>query len=337
MDKRVERILARVQKPARYTGGEYGEIKKDPDEAELRMALCFPDVYEIGMSNLGIRILYGTINALPGVFCERCFAPWGDMEEELRREGLPLWALESGDALGKFDVLGFSLGYELAYTNVLNMLDLAGIPVRASERGEDAPLVMAGGTSCCNPEPLSDFIDLFVIGEGEELDSEVLELCLAAKREGVGKRELLRRCAKIGGVYVPSLYGVSYNQDGTVEAVTPREGAPELVVKRIVEDFENSYYPIKPIVPSTEIVQDRVSLEVFRGCVRGCRFCQAGYAYRPVRSRSPEKLIEQGRAALEATGSQELTLASLSTSDYRELPSLCDGLLDYCEPRSVSL
>lgn len=337
MDKRLERILPGVQKPARYTGGEYNEIIKDKSTISLRMAFCFPDVYEIGMSNLGMRILYGAINEIPGVWCERVFAPWGDMAQEMRAAGVQLYALESGDPVAEFDVIGFSLGYEMAYVTVLDMLDMAGIPIRSADRKDLVPLVFAGGTSCCNPEPMADFLDLMVLGEGEEVDGEVLALFRTARDAGWEKSRFLREAAKIGGVYVPSLYTPSWNEDGTLAAMTPLEGAPERVTKRIVADLDSAYYPTAPIVPSTEIVHDRVNLELFRGCIRGCRFCQAGYVYRPIRARSPEKITEQGIESLRHTGCQEATLLSLSSSDYRHLTEACDGLLDWCEPRSVSL
>ena len=337
MDKRIERILPLVKKPARYTGGEYGEIHKDLSDVELRMALCFPDVYEIGMSNTGMRILYRVLNDMPGVWCERVFAPWFDMRDEMRRNSLPLWALESGDTLDRFDAVGFSIGYEMAYTTVLEMLSLSGLPLRSRDRESLTPMIFAGGSACCNGEPMAEFFDLMVVGEGEDVDREVLELLRRAKREGWAKSEFLREASRIGGVYVPSLYEPEYNGDGTLASVSARQGAPERVTKRIIEDFENSCFPADAIVPNTEIVHDRVGLELFRGCIRGCRFRQAGHIYRPVRARSVDKLLAQGKEALARSGYQEITLLSLSTSDYRGLNDLCDGLLEYCEPRGIGL
>ena len=337
MNRTLEHILPRVQKPARYTGGEYNAVVKDRSQVDLRVALCFPDTYEIGMSNLGIRILYGVMNEMPRVWCERVFAPWGDMEEEMRREGIPLYGLESGDSIADFDVIGFSLGYEMAYTNVLNMLDLAGLPLRSEERTGLSPLVIAGGTCAFNPEPLAPFIDIFSLGEGEDVTVELLELCRKAKEECWTKEELLVAAAQIPGLYVPSLYEVEYHADGTIRSITPTHGAPAVVTKRIVQDLDKAYFPTKTIVPSTEIVHDRVMLEVFRGCIRGCRFCQAGYAYRPVRPKSPEVLIRQGIESCQNSGYQEMTLSSLSTSDYRRLLDLCDGLQAWCDPNGVNL
>jgi radical SAM family uncharacterized protein len=337
MNRTLEQVLSKVQKPARYTGGEYSAVVKDKSEVSLRFALCFPDTYEIGMSNLGCRILYGVMNQRPEVWCERCFAPWGDMEEEMRRESLLLYGLESGDPIAEFDIIGFSLGYEMAYTNVLNMLDLAGLELRSQDRRELTPLVVAGGTCCYNPEPLAPFVDFFVLGEGEEVTLEYIDLYRQARDEGWSKEEFLEEVAKIEGIYVPSLYEPVYRPDGTLEEVRALKGAPELVTKRIVQDMDKAYFPVKTIIPSTEIVHDRVMLELFRGCIRGCRFCQAGYAYRPVRSRSPELLARYGKEACEDSGYQEMTLSSLSSTDYPDLLPLCDDLLDYCAPRDIGL
>ena len=337
MDKRLERILPQVQKPARYTGGEYNQIIKDKDSVDIRLAFCFPDTYEIGMSNLGMSILYHTMNSLDFVWCERAFAPWGDMYEKMKQQDIALYALESGDSLACFDALAFSVGYEMAYTTVLDMLDMSGIPVRAKDRPGLLPLVFAGGSAAVNPEPMADFMDLFVVGEGEEMNNELLTLLRKAKLEGWTKAEFLREASQIQGVYVPSLYDVSYNADGTIASYTAKEGVPQRVTKRIIADLDSVPFPTNPIVPSTEVVHDRVNLELFRGCVRGCRFCQAGHIYRPIRAKKPETLVKQGIESLKNTGHEDVTLLSLSTSDYRPLNQLCDGMLEYCESRSIGL
>ena len=337
MNTQLERILPLVQKPARYTGGEYRQVVKDKAQVDVRVAFCFPDTYEIGMSNIGMRILYGIMNELPWAWCERVFAPWGDMEDQMRSHDIPLWALESGDPVRDFDLIAFSVGYEMSYSNILNMLRLAGLPLRSCDRHGLENLVFAGGTCMYNPEPLAPFLDFCSLGEGEDLTVEILELYRTAKAEGWSKERFLREIAQLPGVYVPSLYEHRYNPDGTLSEIVPLDGAPKTVTKRIVQNLDNAYYPTRGIVPSTEIVHDRINLEIFRGCIRACRFCQAGYCYRPVRSKSPEVLLRQARELVEDSGMNEITLSSLSTSDYKRLPELADGLLDYCTPRNINL
>ena len=337
MTELLGRILPSVQKPARYTGGEWGETKKDLKDVRVRVAFCFPDTYEIGMSNLGMRILYGVMNNIDGVWCERVFAPWGDMEAEMRKHSLPLWALESQDAVKAFDMIAFTIGYEMAYSNILNMLSLAGVPLRSKDRQGLHNMVFAGGVCAFNPEPLADFVDFFSLGEGEDSTVEIVSLYDKAKAEAWTKDRFLHEAAKIPGVYVPSFYRHEYHEDGTLSAIVPLEGAPEVVTKRIVEDLDKAYFPTDMIVPSTEIVHDRANLEVFRGCIRGCRFCQAGFSCRPVRKKSPEVLYKQAVEVLENSGINEITVSSLSTSDYRGLKALTDQLIPYCMDHKINL
>ena len=337
MTELKQRILTAVQKPARYTGGEWGEVKKDLSSIRVRVAFCFPDTYEIGMSNLGMRILYGVMNQMEGVWCERVFAPWGDMEAEMRRHNLPLWALESQDSVRDFDMIAFTIGYEMAYSNILNMLELAGVPLHTKDREGLKNIVFAGGVCAFNPEPLAEFIDFFSLGEGEDSTVEIVSLYDRAKAEDWDKETFLKEVAKIPGVYVPSFYRHEYNENGTLKAIVPLNGAPETVTKRIVEDLDSAYFPAKMIVPSTEIVHDRANLEAFRGCIRGCRFCQAGFSCRPVRKKSPEVLYRQAVETLEYSGSNEINVSSLSTSDYRGLKELTDQLIPYCAENKVNL
>ena len=337
MNDKIRACLENVRKPARYTGGEYNAVYKEKSAVDLRFAFCFPDIYEIGMSHLGSKILYGMLNELEGVWCERAYAPFLDMEAEMRKRGQPLYALESGDPVGGFDILGFTLQYEMNYTGVLNMLDLAGVPLYSHQRTSLSPLVVAGGPCVYNAEPVADFFDIIMIGEGEEMWPELIALYRRAKREKMDKSAFLREAANIGGIYVPSLYDVTYRGDGTVAAITPQESAPPVVMKRVVKDLDKAYYPDRFIVPSTEIVFDRAMVELFRGCRRGCRFCQAGYTYRPIRAKKPETLEKQAKALIASTGWDEVSLTSLSSSDYPHLETLCESLVDYFEPMHVSL
>ena len=337
MTELLQRILPTVQKPARYTGGEFNEIKKDLKDVRVRVAFCFPDTYEIGMSNVGMRILYGVMNEMDGVWCERVFAPWGDMEDAMRKHNLPLWALESQTPVKEFDMIAVTIGYEMCYTNIINMLNLAQVPLHAKDRHDLKNIVFAGGVCTFNPEPLADFVDFFSLGEGEEITPEIISLYDRAKAEDWSKEQFLLEVSKIPGIYVPSFYEHTYNDDGTLKAVIPHNGAPKIITKRIIEDLDNAYYPTKMIVPSTEIVHDRANLEVFRGCLRGCRFCQAGFSCRPVRKKSAAVLYRQAVETLEDSGHNEITLSSLSTSDYRQLKELTDEMIPYCMDHKISL
>ena len=329
MNKINDDILCRVEKPSRYVGGELNSVIKDPKEVDIRFAFCFPDVYEVGMSHLGTRILYHTINERKDTYCERAFAPWPDMEELMRKNNISLGTLETKDPLNQFDILGFTLQYEMSYTNILNMLDMSGIAIRASQRGNDDPIVMAGGPCAYNPEPLYDIVDFFEIGEGEEMMNDVLDVYARHKAEGnFNKEKFLREISKIGGIYVPSLYEVSYNEDGSIKEFKPKyEDVPATVKKRIVQNFDAVAFPDEMIVPYTEIVHDRVVLETARGCTNGCRFCQAGMIYRPVREKTTNTLLEQARKALKATGYNEVSLASLSICDYSNIQNLISSLI----------
>lgn len=334
-----DKILMKVQKPTRYTGGELNSVIKNPQAVDCRFGFCFPDVYEIAMSHLGMKILYHGLNEREDTYCERVFAPWVDMEEEMRKKNMRLFALESGDEVTHFDMLGFSLSYELAYSNVINMLDLAGIPILSKDRDESFPIVCAGGLCVYNAEPIAEVFDFMMLGEGEEMLSQVVGEYIAWKKSGKGdKREYLKKIAQLEGVYVPSFYDVEYNQDGTVKVIVPNTPeAKPIVKKRIMADFETAYTPDKVIVPFGEVVHDRVMLEVFRGCIRGCRFCEAGYAYRPVRERKADTLAELADKLLGCSGYDEISLSSLSTSDYTQLKELTDKLLDITEKKKIGL
>jgi radical SAM family uncharacterized protein len=338
LDKKIEKYLLKVQKPGRYSGGELNSVVKNKSEVSLRFAFCFPDTYEIGMSHLGMKILYGLLNSKENIWCERVFAPWTDMEEQMRENNIRLFALESGDPLTDFDILGFTLQYELSYTNILNMLNLSGLPLFSNERDESFPLVIAGGPCACNPEPLAPFIDLFCLGEGEDIILEISELYSKCKGQKTDRNQFLQKAAKINGVYVPSFYEISYNNDNTIKEITPKnENVPVKVKKRIIKDLDKVYYPENFIVPFLEIVHDRAMIEAFRGCIRGCRFCQAGFIYRPVREKSATVLNKQGKALCDSTGYDELSISSLSTSDYTQLQELLTHILEWSQPEKINL
>lgn len=337
MNKKAEKLLSMVQKPGRYTGGELNSVIKNPEDVDIRFAFCFPDTYEIGMSHLGMKILYSLLNKREDTWCERVFAPWVDMEELMRKNDVPLFALESSDEIKDFDVIGFTLQYELCYTNVLNMLDLAGVPVRSADRKSLTPLVIGGGPCVCNAEPIADFFDLTLPGEGEEVLNELMDLFKEYKKKGASKEDFLKAAAKIEGVYVPSFYEFSYNDDNTIKSVTPSNGAPERVKKRIISDLDTVFYPESFVVPFIDIVHDRAVEEIFRGCIRGCRFCQAGFLYRPIREKSSDTVNKQCRSLCDTTGYDEISLSSLSTSDYTQLQSLLEGIFSWSEDDKVSV
>lgn len=336
--EKIEKYLLNVQKPSRYIGGEVGSIVKDKASVDVSFAFCFPDTYDIGMSHIGMKILYSLKNARENFRCERCFAPDVDFEKIMRENNIPLYSLESLEPIKDFDFIGFTMQYELSYTNVLNMLDLAGIPVLAKDRtNELTQIVVAGGPCVCNPEPLADFFDIFILGEGEEVNLELMDLFNEMKKQGADRLEFLRKAAQIEGIYVPRFYNFEYKADGTIGKMTVSENAPEKITKRIIKDFDKVFYPENFVVPFTEIVHDRVSVEVLRGCIRGCRFCQAGFIYRPFREKSPDTIYNETKCLCENTGYDEVSLASLSTSDHSQIDEMLSKLIDYTAGERINL
>ncbi len=334
----VYKILPEVSKPTRYIGNEFNSVHKNAEDVDIRFAFCFPDIYEVGMSHLGLKILYHLLNSREDTWCERVFAPWTDMEEQMRKNNIPLYGMESFDAVKDFDFLGFTLQYEMSYTNILNMLDLAGIPKLQKDRRDGDPFVVMGGPCAYSAECLADFADYYMLGEGEEVMMEVMDAYAKWKKSGAPREEYLRAVSKIDGVYVPSFYNIEYNDDGTVAAInTIDDTIPKTVRKRVVENLDTMFVPQEVIVPFMEVVHDRIMLEVFRGCIRGCRFCQAGMIYRPVREKSPQTLLENAKNLLKSTGFEEISLSSLSTSDYRGLKELTDELINITESECVNL